>query len=64
MADVLAEICDRKREHVAVRKRAMPEAQLRQHLSNAPPPRGYYAQQPAFPPQPPPVQYGVRPDGY
>jgi indole-3-glycerol phosphate synthase len=43
MADVLAEICDRKREHVAVRKRAMPEAQLRQHLSNAPPPRGFAA---------------------
>ena len=41
MSDVLAEICERKREHIAARKRAMPEAQLRKRLSNAPPPRGF-----------------------
>jgi molybdenum cofactor biosynthesis protein MoaC len=41
MSDVLAEICDRKREHVAERKAAMPAAQLEQRLSNAPAPRGF-----------------------
>jgi indole-3-glycerol phosphate synthase len=41
VSDVLAEICDRKREHVAARKAAMPEATLRRRLGNAPPPRGF-----------------------
>jgi indole-3-glycerol phosphate synthase len=41
VSDVLAEICERKREHIAARKQAMPEAQLRKRLSNAPPPRGF-----------------------
>jgi indole-3-glycerol phosphate synthase len=39
--NVLAEICDRKREHVAKRKNAMPETQLRQRLDTAPAPRGF-----------------------
>jgi indole-3-glycerol phosphate synthase len=39
--NVLTEICDRKREHVAERKRAMPAATLRRRLDNAPPPRGF-----------------------
>lgn len=41
--NVLAEICARKREHVAARKAAMPEARLRRLLDNAPPPRGFAA---------------------
>jgi len=41
MSDVLSEICDRKRAHVAARKQAMPEATLRRRLDNAPPPRGF-----------------------
>ena len=41
MSDVLAEICGRKREHIAARKRAMPEATLRKRLDNAPPVRGF-----------------------
>jgi indole-3-glycerol phosphate synthase len=41
VSDVLTEICDRKREHVAARKRAMPEATLRGQLDNAPAPRGF-----------------------
>ncbi len=41
MSDVLTEICDRKREHVAARKRAMPEATLRGRLDNAPTARGF-----------------------
>ena len=41
MDNVLTEICDRKREHVAARKAAMPEATLRKRLGNAPPPRGF-----------------------
>ncbi len=41
MADVLAEICDRKRRHVKERQRLMPEATLRRRLDNAPPPRGF-----------------------
>ena len=39
--DILAEICDRKREHIAARKAAMPAAVLEQRLDNAPPPRGF-----------------------
>ena len=39
--NVLDEICERKRKHVAARKAAMPEAVLRQRLDNAPPPRGF-----------------------
>jgi indole-3-glycerol phosphate synthase len=39
--NVLTEICDRKREHVAERKRAMPEATLLKRLDNDPPPRGF-----------------------
>jgi len=41
VSDVLTEICDRKREHVAMRKRTMPEATLRKRLDNAPAPRGF-----------------------
>ena len=41
MADVLAEICARKREHVKERKRLMPEAMLRRRLDNASPVRGF-----------------------
>ena len=41
MADVLTEICDRKREHVAARKRAMPVPTLLKRIDNAPPPRGF-----------------------
>ena len=41
MSDVLTEICNRKREHVAARKQAMPEAQLQARLPNAPEPRGF-----------------------
>jgi indole-3-glycerol phosphate synthase len=41
VSDVLAEICGRKREHIAARKRAMPEATLRKRLDNAPPVRGF-----------------------
>jgi indole-3-glycerol phosphate synthase len=41
VADVLTEICERKREHVAARKVAMPVAQLERRLSNAPAPRGF-----------------------
>ena len=43
MADVLTEICDRKREHIALRKAEMPAARLEQRLSSAPPPRGFAA---------------------
>ena len=39
--DILAEICDRKREHIAARRAAMPEARLEKRLSNAPAPRGF-----------------------
>jgi len=41
VSDVLTEICDRKRQHVKERKRAMPEATLLKRLDNAPPPRGF-----------------------
>jgi indole-3-glycerol phosphate synthase len=40
-SNVLTEICDRKREHIAARKQAMPEAVLRKRLDNAPAPRGF-----------------------
>ena len=43
MSDVLAEICARKRAHVAERKAAMPEAQLRQRIAEAPPVRPFAA---------------------
>jgi len=41
MSDILAEICARKREHVAERKRSAPEATLLQRLDDAPVPRGF-----------------------
>src|SRR5579863_3660575 len=41
VADVLAEICDRKRVHVEARKRAMPMPMLLKRLDNAPAPRGF-----------------------
>src|SRR5262244_3294441 len=41
MPDVLTEICSVKREHVARRKQALPEAELRRRLETAPPPRGF-----------------------
>jgi indole-3-glycerol phosphate synthase len=41
VSDVLTEICDRKRIHVAERKTAMPLARLEKRLSNAPVPRGF-----------------------
>src|SRR5580704_12750488 len=41
MSDVLTEICDRKRQHVAARKVAMPAAQLEKRLADAPTPRGF-----------------------
>jgi len=43
MSDVLAEICARKRDHIAERKAALPEARLREHLSAAPPVRPFAA---------------------
>ncbi len=39
--NVLTEICDRKRAHVAARKAAMPETLLRKRLGMAPPPRPF-----------------------
>ena len=39
--NVLTEICDRKREHVAARKREMPVPTLLKRIDNAPPPRGF-----------------------
>jgi indole-3-glycerol phosphate synthase len=39
--NVLTEICDRKREHVAARKRVMPLPTLLKRIDNAPPPRGF-----------------------
>jgi indole-3-glycerol phosphate synthase len=41
VSDVLSEICERKREHIAARKAAMPAAQLEQRLSSVPAPRGF-----------------------
>jgi indole-3-glycerol phosphate synthase len=43
MADVLAEICARKREHVAERKRALPAAALRRLAADAAPLRPFAA---------------------
>jgi indole-3-glycerol phosphate synthase len=39
--NVLTEICDRKREHVAARKRVMPLPTLLKRIDNAPAPRGF-----------------------
>ncbi|HVH80797.1 MAG TPA: indole-3-glycerol phosphate synthase TrpC, partial [Stellaceae bacterium] len=39
--NVLTEICNRKREHVEARKRAMPLPTLLKRIDNAPPPRGF-----------------------
>ena len=39
--NVLTEICERKREHVATRKRVMPLPTLLKRIDNAPPPRGF-----------------------
>jgi indole-3-glycerol phosphate synthase len=39
--NVLTEICDRKREHVATRKRVMPLPTLLKRIDNAPAPRGF-----------------------
>ena len=41
MTNVLAEICARKRSHVAERKAAMPEARLHKRLAEAPPVRPF-----------------------
>jgi indole-3-glycerol phosphate synthase len=41
VSDVLAEICARKRAHVAERKAAVPEARLRERLTEAPPVRPF-----------------------
>ena len=41
MADVLAEICAVKREHVARRRREVPPAELEARLPEAEPPRGF-----------------------
>jgi indole-3-glycerol phosphate synthase len=43
MSDVLAEICAKKRDHVAERKAAMPEARLRERLREAAPVRPFAA---------------------
>jgi indole-3-glycerol phosphate synthase len=43
MADVLAEICARKRELVAERKASRPLAEVRRAAAAAPPPRGFRA---------------------
>ena len=43
MADVLAKICDDKRRHVAARKRAVSESELRARISTADAPRGFAA---------------------
>jgi indole-3-glycerol phosphate synthase len=42
-ANVLTEICDRKREHVEAKKRAMPVPTLLRRIDNAPEPRGFAA---------------------
>ena len=41
MTDVLAEICAKKRAHVAERKATLPEARLRERLAEAPPVRQF-----------------------
>jgi indole-3-glycerol phosphate synthase len=41
VTDVLTEICGRKREHIAARKREMPETLLRKRLGMAPPVRPF-----------------------
>jgi indole-3-glycerol phosphate synthase len=41
MTDTLAEICSQKREHIAVRKAAMPESALRDAAAQAGTPRGF-----------------------
>ncbi|MBO6836586.1 MAG: indole-3-glycerol phosphate synthase TrpC [Alphaproteobacteria bacterium] len=41
MSDVLAKICADKRDHIAARKTAMPETEIRQHAESAPRPRGF-----------------------
>jgi indole-3-glycerol phosphate synthase len=41
MSDVLAKICDDKRAHVAARKKAVPEAEIRAQAASAPAPRGF-----------------------
>ncbi len=41
--DVLTEICDKKRAHVARNKAATPEAALRARIATMPPPRGFAA---------------------
>jgi len=43
VTDVLTEICDKKREHIAARKAAMPETLLRKRLGMAPPVRPFAA---------------------
>ncbi len=40
-ANVLTEICDRKREHIAARKREMPVPTLLRCIDTEPPPRGF-----------------------
>lgn len=41
MSDVLARILAAKREHVAARRAALPERELRARLTDVPPPRGF-----------------------
>lgn len=41
MADILREICGRKREHILARKTAMPESALRERAAAAASPRGF-----------------------
>lgn len=43
MSDVLAKICDDKRDHIAARKKAVPEKEIRAHAETAPMPRGFAA---------------------
>jgi indole-3-glycerol phosphate synthase len=42
VSDTLARICADKRHHVAERKRALPEGELRTRAAAAPPPRGFF----------------------
>lgn len=43
MSDVLAKICDDKRAHIADRKKAVPDAEIRALAKSAPAPRGFAA---------------------
>ena len=43
MSDTLAEICAKKREHIAAQKQAVPEAAIYDRALNVTPPRGFHA---------------------